>query len=1001
MPEPLLRGTTDYADCGTCPFSVNGEPRRPVVSEFPDQPKWILIGEGPGSTETRQLRPFVGPTGSVVNQLLQKLGIDRNELYVGNATCCQPPFGSPEGDRDKAAACCKPRMVNELAAFPNVPILTLGAVAARSVIPKATLDAIDPPDAPKSKKRSHKDRAKAERKLEERRDKSIAKFAKKRLGELVRYTRGQIIDEIRQTHRRRPDREYIERELDRVYDKLAEKADADAILLYETDFNAKEIKRRLKPKKKKPIKMTDIMSATFDVDVDGTGKRYLIPAIHPAALLRGGGATIGGTHTPDLAYVNLMYDVLKIRSLAEGKDIHLHFDVEMEWQDQSKAIRLFIDLLHEAIEEDEVAIDLETYVDDPERHHALMAYMARIRALGLSTSKRAISIHWDLLPPWCLSYFQAMFPMIKTTYHNGLYDRTVLRAHGFQLDNQRWECTLLQHHAAFSGCSHRLQQVTTQFFAVQPWKSEFRNSVEETPEQLHLYNGQDTFATRALRPVLEKLVKRNNVERVHARDLAMAEIASHMHLNGIPISREANTELLNTFSKLAIESRREVEAAANNPKTKDAIHHFIALSQAAKKRKADSDDFETRYNARLSTIRTDPKWRWKINNSKHIAALLQGTGASLTRMTKGGEISTKKEILEELVHVPIVRKILTFRENDKVLSTFVWPIFDREVNGEIVLYGFADDNDRVHSIWSIHKISGRWASSEPVESNQTKPKYKTIEGKSVLVRPSTKTQIVAPRGRKFVYFDFSQIEARVIALISGDPFLLQIFAQGLDIHTECARVIFNGQKGSKTYDQLADPTITMPDGTIVIPKRSKAQTAARNVTKNVEYGTFYGASDETLWKTLLKDGFDVKLADVAQSKQTLMRKMAGVVKWQADTIRRASTPPYQLRDFVDGRIRQWPMGQVEATEALNIVPQMTGAAIMNTGFERMNLRLRKYKEAFPIVQVHDSSAFECWAEDAEAIEKDMNECFPQEYESNGVVIPFPIEGGITDCLAKG
>jgi DNA polymerase I-like protein with 3'-5' exonuclease and polymerase domains len=559
----------------------------------------------------------------------------------------------------------------------------------------------------------------------------------------------------------------------------------------------------------------------------------------------------------------------------------------------------------------------------------------------------------------------------------------VLRAYGFVL-NELWEDTLLAHHAAFPGCAHRLQQVTSQFFAVEPWKAEYRNQ-EETPEKLVLYNAKDTFSTAILRAPLEIIVKRNNVDNVYRRDLKMSEIASRMHLNGMPVSREVNTDLLNRFTQLSMEARRVVEEQVRDPKTKELIQHHLALMQASKRRKIDPEDFEVRYNNRLSTIK-DSSWKWKINASKHVTALLQSIGVPLTQTTDKGDISTKKEVLEGLAHVPIVRDILKFREFDKVRGTFIWPIFDREVDNKIVKYGFADEGDRIHPIWSIHKISGRWASSEPVQSNPTKDRWRMIDGEAVLERPSTKRQIIAPKGRKFVGFDLAQVEARCIALISGDPFLLDVFATGKDIHTECAKVIFDGQGGSISWDAAGDGS-----------PRSKAQKQMRDVTKNVEYGGFYGGSDETLWKTLLKEGFNVKLADVSLSVRKLKAKMPGVLRWQADTVRRASMPPYELRDFVDGRRRVWPLGQVEPSEALNIVPQMTTATIMNIGMERMDARLPKYKEAFPIVQVHDASVFECWADDAEKVQADVDECFPQAYERDGRTIPFPIESSIGDC----
>ena len=64
-------------------------------------------------------------------------------------------------------------------------------------------------------------------------------------------------------------------------------------------------------------------------DIDGTGERILIPGIHPAALLRSSGTSIGGSHTPDMAYVNLTYDFAKIDALARGKDVRLKLEEQL------------------------------------------------------------------------------------------------------------------------------------------------------------------------------------------------------------------------------------------------------------------------------------------------------------------------------------------------------------------------------------------------------------------------------------------------------------------------------------------------------------------------------------------------------------------------------------------------------------------------------------------------------------------------------------------------
>jgi len=974
---PLLRGSAEGADCLTCPFSHEGQPSRPVFSEHPENPLWILIGEGPGFNEVRFGRPFCGASGSEVDKILTKIGRPREEIFVGNATLCLPKPGSTDVHRNQAAAACKTRLQLELSQFPGIPILTLGAVAARSVIPKAALDAIDPPDVPESKQKRQKKRQSAETDAKQKREKRLGKLELRIFKELLDYHKRGIADEIRQRFKKKATHAQIEErlELERARQGIEIKAKADALV----ELEQLEIEKAKKPKKKKPIKIGDIVSTCFEVDVDGSGPRPVIPGIHPAALLRGGGRSIAGSHTPDLAFVNLTYDFGKIDALARGKDVRLRLTVEVEGQDSHKATRLFVEAIQRAFDEGEVAIDLETYVDDPLRHHALMAYVAKIRAIGLATKDKSISVLWDLIQPWAMSYFQLLLASadIKIVTQNGIYDRTVLRANGYEICEDNFSDSLYLHHSAFPGCAHNLQQITAQFFAVEPWKSEFRLGEEDTSKLL-TYNAKDTGATLAIRPAIEIVVKKNANERTYAIDLKMAEIASRMHIVGMPVSREINSELLATFSKNVAEGRQHVEAIANDPKLHEGILHHLALEQAKIQRKADTADFEERYNVRRAKILADEakgKWRWKISAGKHVAALLQAVGVNLHQVTKSGSISTKKDILESLVDVPIVRDLLLFRENDKLLSTFIWQVFDRTIDGKIIQHGYADSNDRIHPIWNVHKITGRWASYEPVVSNVPKSKFKRLaDGTKKIVRPNLRRQVFAPKGRKFVGFDLAQLEARIIALLSGDPFLCGIFASGGDIHAACAEVVFPNFKTLQKDDQKQ----------------------LRDQVKPLEYASFYGANPETCWKGLLKEGYNVKLADVANSIGKIMGRMPGVTHWQRQQIARASTPPYTISSFLLGRRRVWPMGQIEATEALNFGVQSAGADIMNTGMARLADRLWCYKQAEIIVQVHDAAVVECWADDAEDIKADIIECISSSHEVGGLSVPFPVDARIGD-----
>ena len=993
----ISRGTAHGADCAQCPFARNGEPNQPVFGIYPEKPKWIIIGEGPGHFEVKRGQPFVGPSGDVVNKILTKIGRPRAEVGITNATLCIPYQGADDRVRTQAARACKTRLQLELAQHPGIPILTLGAPAARTVIPQAVLDTIDPPEG-KSKRAQKRDKlaeqAKAEakaKKLERQRARKLDWFYARANAAFLKAAKDRVAHDIRRRGFK-VSRHGLEMALAQDLAAIERAARTDAEQRYaawlEQEINKVTAKAKAK-RAKKTLKISDIASTLFEVDVDHTGVRCVIPAIHPAALLHGGGKSLQGAHTPDLAFINLTYDAAKIDALAHGKDVRLAFPIETETTDADRASLLVWRLYQRALVEGAFALDLETYVEDQDRHHALQAYVAKIRALGLATETMAVSVIWDVLHPWARQLLRLLLahPQVTKVYHNGLYDRTVLLAQGFQLEGP-WDDTLLLHHAAFPGCAHGLQLVTAQFYATAPWKSEFRNA-EETPESLVLYNAKDTYATIKIWGPLKRLVDKFNVRAVYEQvDRPKSEIFTKMHLNGIPVDRRVNQELLEQFTAGVVESRREVEAIANDPKIRDQILHFLAWEQAKGKERKDDPKgpgaLEARYQRRFEELQADVaagQWHWKVSAGKHIAALLLALGVQLSATTTSGQTSTKKEVLESLTHIPAVRAILRYREDDKLLSTFVWPTFDRyNGQGEILCYGYADARDRVHAIWSIHKITGRVASSEMTFGNVPKAKLKKqADGSFKVIRPNLRRVVVAPRRRAFVEFDFSQLEARIIAHLSRDPFLIDVFASGKDIHTECARVVF------PHFDLLGDGS----------GKLTKVQKQLRDNVKPLEYGAFYGGSPETLWKNLLKEGYQLKLEDVVKAVTTLMQRMPGVVAWQRRCVQTASQPPFEIREQKYGRRRTFPLGQVDQNEAINFGVQSFAASLMDTGMIAMHARLAKYQEAFEILQIHDAAVYECWEEDALAIQQDVIECYTQ---SEGG-IPFPIESSITYCWA--
>jgi DNA polymerase len=92
----------------------------------------MFIGEAPGAEEDLQGLPFVGPAGQLLNNLLHKLGLRREDVYITNVVKSRPP-GNREPEPDEIAACL-PFLVMQIKAIRPRVIITLGRVATQALL---------------------------------------------------------------------------------------------------------------------------------------------------------------------------------------------------------------------------------------------------------------------------------------------------------------------------------------------------------------------------------------------------------------------------------------------------------------------------------------------------------------------------------------------------------------------------------------------------------------------------------------------------------------------------------------------------------------------------------------------------------------------------------------------------------------------------------------------------------------------------------------------------
>ena len=108
--------------CQECDLSTART--RVVPGEGPDNPQIVFIGEAPGWQEDQQGRPFVGPAGQLLNQLLGSAGIKREDVYICNIVKCRPPNNRDPLPTETAA--CKHWLDAQIELLKPKVIVTLG-----------------------------------------------------------------------------------------------------------------------------------------------------------------------------------------------------------------------------------------------------------------------------------------------------------------------------------------------------------------------------------------------------------------------------------------------------------------------------------------------------------------------------------------------------------------------------------------------------------------------------------------------------------------------------------------------------------------------------------------------------------------------------------------------------------------------------------------------------------------------------------------------------------
>src|SRR5882762_8915571 len=319
---------------------------------------------------------------------------------------------------------------------------------------------------------------------------------------------------------------------------------------------------------------------------------------------------------------------------------------------------------------------------------------------------------------------------------------------------------------------------------------------------------------------------------------------------------------------------------------------------------------------------------FNLESPKQLQEILFGKlGIPVMRKTPTGQPSTAEDVLEELAATyPLPKLILEYRGVAKLKSTYTDKL-PEQINRT---------TGRIHT--SYHQAvaaTGRLSSTDP---NLQNIPIRTLEGRRI------RQAFVAALGHSLVAADYSQIELRIMAHLSGDASLLQAFAEDRDVHQATAAEVFSTPLGEVSADQ-------------------------RRSAKAINFGLMYGMSAFGLARQL-----GIGRGDAQKYMDLYFERYPGVKRYMEETRRQARETGFV--ETVFGRrlylpeiqSRNQALRQYAERSAINAPMQGTAADIIKRAMIEVDAWLQSSRmPAELIMQVHDELILEVADEAVEAI----------------------------------
>ena len=498
-------------------------------------------------------------------------------------------------------------------------------------------------------------------------------------------------------------------------------------------------------------------------------------------------------------------------------------------------------------------------------------------------------------------------PQIVKVGQNIKYDIEVLARYGVEVKGELFD-TMIAHYLIQPELHHGMDYMAEVYLnyrtihideLIGPKGKHQRSMRELSPEQVYEYAAEDADITLRLKNILEPKLKEAGVERLfHEIEMPLVPVLAEMEMNGVRIDTQSLAETSETFTQRVRRLETERYQGAGEE-----------LSSASPKQVGDI------LFAKMKIMEKPKK-------------------------TKTGQFVTNEEVLQSLRgKSEIVAKILDHRGLKKLLGTYV-DALPKLINSR---------TGHIHTSFNqTITATGRLSSSDP---NLQNIPVRGEDGKEI------RKAFIPEEGQLFFSADYSQIELRVMAHLSGDKNMTDAFAKGYDIHAATASTIYKKDISEVSRDE-------------------------RTKSKRANFGIIYGITVFGLAERL-----DIERAEARQLIDGFFQTFPQVYDYMErskETVREkgyAETVFSRRRYLPDINSRNATVRGFAERNAINAPIQGSAADIIKVAMIRIYKRFKEEGlRSKMILQVHDELNFSVVPEERDRVQEivisEMQNAYP-------------------------